>query len=131
MRIEARSGEFEASTETVSPTYFDLVGARLSAGRSYLEVEPPSYACCLGLSLAIAASSVLKPIHGSPCRRRSRMEGAQFNRRSSTLLCSHPELTKCRMPYGGRYCILEAVCYRNVAGWGVCRVPALTPSEQC
>jgi hypothetical protein len=38
MRVEARSGGSEdASTETVSPDYFDLVGARLSAGRFFTE----------------------------------------------------------------------------------------------
>ena len=29
VRVETRSGVFEAVTETVSPTYFDMVGARL------------------------------------------------------------------------------------------------------
>jgi ABC-type antimicrobial peptide transport system permease subunit len=40
MRVEARSGGSEdASTETVSPDYFDLVGARLSAGRFFTETD--------------------------------------------------------------------------------------------
>ena len=39
VRVEARSGAFEASTETVSPTYFDLVGARLSAGRFFSDAD--------------------------------------------------------------------------------------------
>lgn len=34
-RVEARAGAFEAVTETVSPTYFDMVGARASAGRFF------------------------------------------------------------------------------------------------
>jgi len=29
VRVETRSGVFDAVTETVSPTYFDMVGARL------------------------------------------------------------------------------------------------------
>jgi len=39
VRVEARSDDFEASTETVSPTYFDLVGARLSAGRFFSDAD--------------------------------------------------------------------------------------------
>src|SRR5258708_28468031 len=40
MRVEGRSGGSEdASTETVSPDYFDLVGARLSAGRFFTETD--------------------------------------------------------------------------------------------
>jgi ABC-type antimicrobial peptide transport system permease subunit len=40
MRVEARSGGSEdASTETVSPDYLDLVGARLSAGRFFTETD--------------------------------------------------------------------------------------------
>ena len=39
VRVEARSGVFDASTETVSPTYFDMVGARLSAGRFFSESD--------------------------------------------------------------------------------------------
>ena len=35
VRVETRSGVFDAMTETVSPTYFDMVGARLSAGRFF------------------------------------------------------------------------------------------------
>ena len=36
LRVEARSGVFEdAWTEAVSPSYFDLVGARPSAGRFF------------------------------------------------------------------------------------------------
>jgi putative ABC transport system permease protein len=38
-RVEARSGVFEAVTETVSPTYFDMVGARLSAGRFFSDSD--------------------------------------------------------------------------------------------
>src|SRR6476646_469096 len=38
-RVEAPSGVFDASTETVSPTYFDLVGARLSAGRFFTDTD--------------------------------------------------------------------------------------------
>ena len=39
-RVEARSGASEdASTETVSPDYFGLVGARLSAGRFFTETD--------------------------------------------------------------------------------------------
>ena len=38
-RVEARSGVFEAPTETVSPSYFDLVGARPSAGRFFNESD--------------------------------------------------------------------------------------------
>ena len=38
-RVEARSGVFDASTETVSPSYFDLVSARASAGRFLSESD--------------------------------------------------------------------------------------------
>jgi putative ABC transport system permease protein len=38
-RVEAPSGVFDASTETVSPSYYDLVGARLSAGRFFTETD--------------------------------------------------------------------------------------------
>jgi predicted permease len=39
VQVGARSGAFEASTETVSPTYVDLVGARLSAGRFFSDAD--------------------------------------------------------------------------------------------
>ena len=40
LRVEARSGVFEdAVTEAVSPSYFDLVGARPSAGRFFTESD--------------------------------------------------------------------------------------------
>jgi ABC-type antimicrobial peptide transport system permease subunit len=39
VRIETRSGAFDASTETVSPNYFDIVGARPSAGRFFSESD--------------------------------------------------------------------------------------------
>ena len=39
MRVETRSGVFDAVTETVSPTYFDMVGARLSAGRFFSDSD--------------------------------------------------------------------------------------------
>src|SRR4249919_1920598 len=35
LRVETRSGVFDASAETVSPSYFDLVGARPSEGRFF------------------------------------------------------------------------------------------------
>src|SRR3954462_9728082 len=38
-RVAAASGVFDASTETVSANYFDLVGARLSAGRFFTETD--------------------------------------------------------------------------------------------
>jgi putative ABC transport system permease protein len=38
-RVETRSGVFDASTETVSPSYFDLVSARASAGRFFSESD--------------------------------------------------------------------------------------------
>jgi putative ABC transport system permease protein len=38
-RVEAPSGVFDGSTETVSPNYFDLVGARLSAGRFFTDTD--------------------------------------------------------------------------------------------
>src|SRR5688572_14708230 len=38
-RVEARSGAFDATTETVSPSYFDMVGARASAGRFFSESD--------------------------------------------------------------------------------------------
>ena len=38
-RVETRSGVFEAVTETVSPTYFDMVGARASAGRFFSDSD--------------------------------------------------------------------------------------------
>jgi predicted permease len=39
LRVETRSGVFEASTEAVSPNYFDLVGARPSAGRFFSDSD--------------------------------------------------------------------------------------------
>src|SRR5580765_5926442 len=39
VRVETRSGVFDAGTETVSPTYFDMVGARLSAGRFFSDSD--------------------------------------------------------------------------------------------
>jgi predicted permease len=42
LRVEARSGVFEnAVMEAVSPSYFDLVGARLSAGRFFSDSDGP------------------------------------------------------------------------------------------
>ena len=38
-RVETPSGVFDAVTETVSPTYFDMVGARASAGRFFAESD--------------------------------------------------------------------------------------------
>jgi putative ABC transport system permease protein len=38
-RVETRSGAFDAVTETVSPTYFDIVGARPSAGRFFSDSD--------------------------------------------------------------------------------------------
>ena len=38
-RVETRSGVFEALTETVSPTYFDIVAVRLSAGRFFTDSD--------------------------------------------------------------------------------------------
>ena len=39
VRVEARAGVFEAVTETVSPSYFDLVSAKPSAGRFFAESD--------------------------------------------------------------------------------------------
>ena len=39
VRVETRSGVFDTVTETVSPTYFDMVGARLSAGRFFSDSD--------------------------------------------------------------------------------------------
>jgi predicted permease len=39
LRVETRSGAFEASTESVEPDYFDIVGARASAGRFFTESD--------------------------------------------------------------------------------------------
>jgi putative ABC transport system permease protein len=39
LRVETRSGAFDAVTETVSPEYFDLVSARASAGRFFNESD--------------------------------------------------------------------------------------------
>src|SRR5262245_4155186 len=39
LRLETRSGVFDASTEAASPSYFDLVGARPSAGRFFAESD--------------------------------------------------------------------------------------------
>src|SRR4029077_10505030 len=39
VRVETRSGVFDAGTETVSPTYFDMVGTRLSAGRFFSDSD--------------------------------------------------------------------------------------------
>jgi len=38
-RVETGSGAFDALTETVSPTYFDIVGARPSAGRFFSDSD--------------------------------------------------------------------------------------------
>src|SRR4051812_2217919 len=38
-RVEAPSGMFDASTDTVSPDYLDLVGARMSAGRFFTDTD--------------------------------------------------------------------------------------------
>src|SRR5439155_21062636 len=38
-RVETRSGVFEADTEAVSPDYFDIVGARPSAGRFFSDSD--------------------------------------------------------------------------------------------
>src|SRR5262245_54103103 len=38
-RVETRSGTFDASTETVSPNYFDMLGARASAGRFFTDSD--------------------------------------------------------------------------------------------
>src|SRR5215471_761592 len=39
LRVEARSGAFDATAEAVSPNYFDIVGARSSAGRFFSESD--------------------------------------------------------------------------------------------
>jgi len=39
LRVEGPSGTFEAVTQTVSPSYFDIVGARTSAGRFFSESD--------------------------------------------------------------------------------------------
>jgi putative ABC transport system permease protein len=39
VRVETRAGVFDASTEAVSPNYFDIVGARASAGRFFTESD--------------------------------------------------------------------------------------------
>ena len=39
LRVEARTGVFDASTEAVSPNYFDIVGARPSAGRFFSDSD--------------------------------------------------------------------------------------------
>src|SRR5262245_20186186 len=39
LRVETRAGVFDASTEAVSPSYFDLVGGRPSAGRFFAESD--------------------------------------------------------------------------------------------
>jgi hypothetical protein len=39
LRVEAGSGVFDAWTEAVSPNYFDIVGARASAGRFFSESD--------------------------------------------------------------------------------------------
>jgi MacB-like periplasmic core domain len=38
-RVETPGSVFDASTESVSPTYFDIVGARLSAGRFFTDSD--------------------------------------------------------------------------------------------
>src|SRR5262249_53905871 len=38
-RVETRSGTFDAATEAVSPSYFDLVSVRPSAGRFFSESD--------------------------------------------------------------------------------------------
>jgi len=38
-RVETRAGVFDASTETVSPSYFDIVGARAAAGRFFTDSD--------------------------------------------------------------------------------------------
>src|SRR5262249_46546504 len=39
LRVEARSGAFDAGSDAVSPDYFDMVGARTSAGRFFSESD--------------------------------------------------------------------------------------------
>src|SRR6266571_2381581 len=39
LRVETRAGVFDAWTAGVSPTYFDIVGARLSAGRFFTDSD--------------------------------------------------------------------------------------------
>jgi predicted permease len=39
LRVETRAGVFDARTAGVSPTYFDIVGARLSAGRFFTDSD--------------------------------------------------------------------------------------------
>ena len=39
LRVETRSGVFDAWTETASPSYFEIVGARPSAGRFFAESD--------------------------------------------------------------------------------------------
>jgi putative ABC transport system permease protein len=45
VRVETRSEVFDASTETVSPSYFDLVSARPSAGRFFSESDEAVVVC--------------------------------------------------------------------------------------
>ncbi len=40
-RVEAPSGVLDATTDTVSPDYFDIVGARLAAGRFFTDTDDP------------------------------------------------------------------------------------------
>src|SRR4051794_20255214 len=39
LRVETRAGVFDAGTAGVSPAYFDIVGARLSAGRFFTDAD--------------------------------------------------------------------------------------------
>jgi len=70
LRVETRSGVFDASTETVSPSYFDLVGARPSEGRFFTESDDAGVVISEGYRLLIfgdgpAVGEAIK-VNGAP-----------------------------------------------------------------
>jgi len=72
LRVEARSGVFDAWTEAVSPNYFDIVGARPSAGRFFSESDD-AVACSARVSAdasSVMVSASARRSRSTGCRRR-------------------------------------------------------------
>ena len=72
LRVETRSGVFDASTEAVSPSYFDIVGARPSAGRFFNESDDAVVVISEGYRRRIFgnASASARRSRSTGCRRR-------------------------------------------------------------
>jgi len=73
LRVETRSGVFDASTEAVSPDYFDIVGARPSAGRFFSESDDAVAVFSEGFSgdaSSVMVSASARRSRSTGCRRR-------------------------------------------------------------